>query len=108
MFNSNFISPREVTGTIVLTITYGFVGQWGEGFVNSTASSTLQFDFQNQNVVKVVEELRRSLISNLDESLQSNESRQRFGVYAQKIFDLYHVISEAQMFIPWLNQDQNL
>ena len=99
MFNSNSIPPKEVTGTIVLTITYGFVGQWGEGFVNSTASSTLQFDFENQNIVKVVEELRRILISNLNESLHSNENKQRFGVYAQRIFDLYHVISETHMFI---------
>ena len=100
MFNSNSIPSREVTGTIVLTITYGFAGQVGENFVNSTASSVLQFDFQNQNAVKVVEELRRSLIRNLDESLRSNESKQRFGVHAQRIFDLYHVISETQIFIP--------
>lgn len=100
MFNSNSISPREATGTIVMTITYGFVGNWGEGSVNSTASSTLQFDFENQNVVKVVEELRKVLISNLNESLRSSENRQLFGVYAQRIFDLYHVISETHMFIP--------
>ena len=100
MFNSNPGSQRKITGTIVLTITYGFVGYWGEGFVNSTASSTLQFDFENQNVVEVVEQLRKFLISNLDKSLRSGESRQRFGAYAQRIFDLYHVISESQVFIP--------
>jgi hypothetical protein len=100
MFNSNSTATRKISGTIVLTITYGFVGYWGEGFVNSTASSTLQFDFEGQNVVETVNQLRQLLIGNLDISLRSEENRRRFGQYAQKIFDLYHVISEAQMFIP--------
>lgn len=93
-------TPRKISGTVVLTITYGFVGYWGEGFVNSTASSTWQFDLEDQNIVEVVEQLRKSLISALDSSLKSEEAKQRFGVYFQRIFDLYHVISESQMFIP--------
>ena len=93
-------APRVVTGTIVLTITYGFVGYWGEGFVNSTADSTWQFDFKDQNIIEVVEQLRKELINKLDASLKSEQAKQRFGIYAQRIFDLYHVISESQMFIP--------
>lgn len=92
--------PRKVSGTVVLTITYGFVGYWGEGFVNSTASSTLQFNFEDQNIVEVVEQLRNHLIIQLDKSLKSEQATQKFGVYSQRIFDLYHVISESQMFIP--------
>lgn len=97
---SDSIPLRKVTGTIVLTMTYGFVGQWGEGFVNTTASSTLQCDFENQNIVKIVGKKRITLISSLRESIQSDEQRRRFGVHAQRIFDLYHVISETQIFIP--------
>jgi len=91
---------RKVSGTVVLTISYGFVGYWGEGFVNSTADSTWQFDFKDQNIVEVVEQLRKELINRLDESLKSEQAKQRFGVYSQRVFDLYHVISESQMFIP--------
>lgn len=69
----------------------------GEGFVNSTASSTLQFDFEDQNIVEVVEQLRNHLIIQLDKSLKSEQATQKFGVYFQRIFDLYHVISESQM-----------
>jgi hypothetical protein len=98
MFDST--TPRKITGTIVLTMTYGFSGYWGEGFVNSTAEATLQMDIEDKNVVEVVEVLRKRLKTGLDRSLRSEESRQRFGIYAQRIFDLYHVISETQMFIP--------
>lgn len=93
-------TPRKISGTVVLTITYGFVGYWGEGFVNSTASSTWQFDFEDQDVREVVQQLRKELVSNLNESLRSEQNKQSFGIYSQRIFDLYHVISEAQMFIP--------
>lgn len=92
-------SPKKVTGTVVLTITYGFVGYWGDGFVNSTASSTWQFDFEDQDITVVVGLLREQLINKLRESLMSAES-QKFSAYSKRIFDLYHVISEAQMFIP--------
>ena len=92
-------APRKVTGTVILTITYGFVGYWGEGFVNSTADSTWKFDFEDQDIVEVIQQLRKQLIDNLDKSLKSEQAKQRFGIYAQRIFDLYHVISESQMFI---------
>lgn len=94
------LAQRKITGTLVITITYGFSGYLGENSVNSTASSTLQFDFEDQNIIEVVEQLRGVLIDNLRQSLQSAEVKQKFGVYAQRIFDLYHVISETQMFIP--------
>ena len=92
-------TPRKISGTIVLTITYGFVGYWGEGFVNSTASSTWQLGFKDQDITAVVELLKEQLINKLRESLISAES-QKFGAYSKRIFDLYNVISEAQMFIP--------
>jgi len=92
-------APGKVTGTVVLTITYGFVGYWGEGFVNSTANSTWQLDFRDQDITIVVRRLREKLISKLHEDLTLAE-RQKFGANAEMIFKFYNVISEAQMFIP--------
>jgi len=92
-------TPRKVTGTVVLTITYGFVGYWGKGFVNSTASATWQFDFKDQDITIMVAGLREKLKSKLHEELTLAE-RQKFGANAEMIFKFYNVISEAQMFIP--------
>jgi hypothetical protein len=101
MIIPNSAQKRTFTGTIVLTITYGFVGYWGSGIVSSAASSSLQFDIteSDQDIVTIVESLRKFLTGNLHQTLITSE-RAKFGEHAEKIFAMYHVISEAQMFIP--------
>ena len=89
-----------ISGTIVMTITYGFCGYTGFGLISSVADRTASlYVEEGQDIVDQVDRLKIFLIDSLRDYLTSEENRRKFGDYSLQIFGLYHVISQSYTFI---------